>query len=150
LGDRAGCEQALSRAHGLFDRGAGDDDPEWMSFFGPAELAGLEAQCWSALGEWARAVGHARLAASVAASQTPQFTRNIALYTAELADDLARSGRPDEAADAGLRVLALLGEVQSSRIQAMLATTARLLLPHRSDAGVSEFLEGHAVLSRTA
>ncbi|MFD6437419.1 tetratricopeptide repeat protein [Streptomyces venezuelae] len=148
LGDRAGCEQALSRAHGLYDRGAGDDDPEWMSFYGPAELAGLEAQCWSALGEWGRATGHARLAASVASSQTPQFTRNIALYTAELADDLARSGCPDEAAEAGLRVLALLGEVQSSRIQSMLATTARLLLPHRSDAGVSAFLEAHAGLSR--
>ncbi|WP_409237427.1 tetratricopeptide repeat protein [Streptomyces sp. PA5.6] len=149
LGDRAGCEQALSRAHGLFDRGAGGDDPEWMSFFGPAELAGLEAQCWSALGDWGRAAGHARLAASVAAAQTPQFARNIALYTAELADDLARSGRPDEAADAGLRVLALLGEVQSSRIHAMLATTARLLLPHRSATGVGEFLEKHAALPRT-
>ncbi|MFI1677098.1 tetratricopeptide repeat protein [Streptomyces sp. NPDC020607] len=146
LGDRAGCEQALSRAHSLFDRGAGDDDPEWMSFYGPAELAGLEAQCWSALGEWGRAAGHARLASSVASSQTPQFTRNIALYTAELADDLARSGRPDESAEAGLRVLALLGEVQSSRIQSMLATTARLLLPHRSTTGVSEFLEQHAGL----
>ncbi|MFF3646297.1 tetratricopeptide repeat protein [Streptomyces sp. NPDC002564] len=150
LGDRAGCEQALARAHGLFERGPRDADPEWMTFYGPAELAGLEAQCWSALGEWARAAGHARLAATTAAAQTPQFTRNIALYTAELADDLARAGRPDEAARAGLRVLALLGEVQSSRIQSMLATTARVLLPHRSSAGVSEFLEAHASLPRAA
>ncbi|MET8688992.1 tetratricopeptide repeat protein [Streptomyces sp. NPDC004732] len=148
LGDRGGCEQALLRAHSLFDRGPGDDDPEWMSFYGPAELAGLEAQCWSALGEWGRASGHARLAAAIASSQTPQFTRNIALYTAELADDLARAGRPDEAAEAGLRVLALLIEVQSSRIQSMLATTARVLLPHRSTTGVSEFLEKHASLPR--
>lgn len=148
LGDRGGCEQALARAHSLFDRGVGDDDPEWMSFYGPAELAGLEAQCWSALGEWERAAGHARLAAAIASAQTPQFTRNIALYTAELADDLARAGCPDEAAEAGLRVLALLGEVQSSRIQSMLATTARVLLPHRSTAGVSEFLERHASLPR--
>ncbi|MGV9878244.1 twin-arginine translocation signal domain-containing protein [Streptomyces sp. NPDC003006] len=148
LGDRAGCEQSLARAHALFDRGDSDADPEWMSFYGPAELEGLEAQCWSALGDWARAARHARRAAATASSQTPQFTRNIALYTAELADDLARAGRPDEAAAAGLRVLSLLDEVQSSRVQSMLATTARVLLPHRRAAEVSVFLERHAALPR--
>ncbi|MFC8130625.1 tetratricopeptide repeat protein [Streptomyces sp. NPDC057302] len=148
LGDRPGCEQALTRAHALFDRGPCDADPEWMTFYGPAELEGLEAQCWSALGDWERAARHARRAAGVASAQTPQFTRNIALYTAELADDLARAGRPDEAATAGLRVLGLLDEVQSSRIQAMLATTARVLLPHRRASGVCGFLERHASLPR--
>ncbi|WP_172383967.1 tetratricopeptide repeat protein [Streptomyces sp. MNP-20] len=148
LGDRAGCERALSQAHALFDRGPGPQDPEWMTFYGPAELAGLEAQCWSALGHWERASRHAHRAADVAAAQTPEFTRNIALYTAELADDLARAGRPDEAAAAGLRVLALLDEVQSSRIQGMLATTARLLLPHRRASGVNGFLEHHASRAR--
>ncbi|MBM7167864.1 tetratricopeptide repeat protein [Streptomyces sp. G44] len=148
LGDRAGCEQSLARAHALFDRGPSDADPEWMSFYGPAELEGLEAQCWSALGEWERAARHARRAAATACAQTPQFTRNIALYTAELADDLARAGRPDEAATAGLRVLALLDEVQSSRVQSMLATTARVLLPHRRASGVGGFLERHAALPR--
>ncbi|MEV5975453.1 tetratricopeptide repeat protein [Streptomyces sp. NPDC052114] len=148
LGDRSGCEQSLTRAHALFDRGTCEADPEWMSFYGPAELAGLEAQCWSALGDWGRAAGHARHAAATACAQTPQFTRNIALYTAELADDLARAGRPDEAATAGLRVLALLDEVQSSRIQSMLATTARVLLPHRRASGVGGFLERHASLPR--
>ncbi|TGA97280.1 tetratricopeptide repeat protein [Streptomyces sp. MZ04] len=148
LGDRAGCEQALARAHALFDRGSSDADPEWMSFYGEAELDGLEAQCWSALGDWERAARHARRAAGVASARTPQFTRNIALYTAELADDLARAGRPDEAATAGLRVLTLLDEVQSSRIQSMLATTARVLLPHRRASGVGGFLERHAALPR--
>ncbi|WP_447037612.1 tetratricopeptide repeat protein [Streptomyces sp. DSM 118878] len=148
LGDRAGCEHALTRAHALFDRGATSEDPEWMSFYGEAELNGLEAQCWSALGDWSRAATYARRAAVTAASDTPHFTRNIALYTAELADDLARAGRPDEAATAGLRVLSLLDEVQSSRVQSMLATTARVLLPHRRASGVGGFLERHAALPR--
>ncbi|GAA2623565.1 hypothetical protein [Streptomyces vastus] len=147
LADRTGCEQALARAHALFDRGPCDADPEWMSFYGPAELAGLEAQCWSTLGDWPRAAHHARRAARL---QDPHFTRNIALYTAELADDLARAGHPDEAATAGLRVLDLLDEVQSSRVQTMLAGTARVLLPHRRATGVSDFLERHAALARTA
>jgi tetratricopeptide (TPR) repeat protein len=147
LADRAGCEQALARAQALYERGPSDADPEWMSFYGEAELEGLEAQCWSTLGDWRRAARHARRAAHL---QEPHFTRNTALYTAELADDLARGGRPDEAAEAGMRVLDLLGEVQSSRIQTMLAGTARVLLPHRRVPGVSQFLERHASPARTA
>ncbi|MFG2420393.1 hypothetical protein ACGFWD_15225 [Streptomyces sp. NPDC048448] len=147
LADRAECERALVRAQALFERGPSETDPEWMTFYGEAELEGLEAQCWSTLGDWPRAARHARRAAHL---QDPHFTRNIALYTAELADDLALGGRPDEAAVAGLRVLDLLGEVQSSRIQTMLAATARVLLPHRRASGVSAFLERHANLPRTA
>ncbi|MFJ9902659.1 hypothetical protein ACIRVK_07090 [Streptomyces sp. NPDC101152] len=147
LADRTGCEQALARAQALYERGTSEADPEWMSFYGEAELEGLEAQCWSTLGDWCRASRHARRAAQL---QDPHFTRNIALYTAELADDLARGGRPDEAAAAGMRVLDLLDQVQSSRIQAMLAATARVLLPHRRASGVSAFLERHASSPRTA
>ncbi|MGX1369810.1 tetratricopeptide (TPR) repeat protein [Streptomyces canus] len=147
LADRTGCEQALVRAQAYFERGHSDADPEWMSFYGEAELEGLEAQCWSTLGDWRRAARHARRAADL---QDPHFTRNIALYTAELADDLARGGHPDEGAAAGLRVLELLGEVQSSRVRTMLAATARVLLPHRRASGVSAFLDRHTSLPRTA
>ncbi|GHC12457.1 hypothetical protein ACIO5Z_00225 [Streptomyces rochei] len=147
LADRVGCEQALTRAQALFGQGPSDADPEWMTFYGEAELEGLEAQCWSTLGDWPRAARHARRAAAL---QDPHFTRNLALYSAELADDLARGGRPDEAAGAGMRVLDLLGEVQSSRIHTMLAGTARVLLPHRRASGVSAFLDRHASLPRTA
>jgi tetratricopeptide (TPR) repeat protein len=147
LADRAGCEQALARAQALYERGPSDADPEWMSFYGEAELEGLEAQCWSTLGEWPRAARHARRAARL---QDPHFTRNIALYTAELADDLARGGQPDEAAAAGMRVLDLLAQVQSARIRTMLAGTARVLLPHRRASEVSAFLERHAGLPRPA
>ncbi|MEU3335133.1 hypothetical protein [Streptomyces sp. NPDC006668] len=147
LADRTGCEQSLARAQALYDRGPSEADPEWMSFYGEAELEGLEAQCWSTLGDWSRASRHARRAAQL---QDPHFTRNIALYTAELADDLARGGRPDEAAAAGMRVLDLLDQVQSSRIQTMLAGTARVLLPHRRASGVSAFLDRHASSPRPA
>ncbi|WP_190126314.1 tetratricopeptide repeat protein [Streptomyces inusitatus] len=140
LGDRAECERALTRAHGHFGRGASDADPEWMSFFGLPELEALEAQCWAALGEWARAARHARRAAAL---QGRGFTRNLALYRAELAVDLAHGGVPDEAAAAGHRVLDLLGGVQSSRVLALLRTTATALGPYRTAPGVPEFLARH-------
>ncbi|MDQ0813271.1 tetratricopeptide (TPR) repeat protein [Streptomyces sp. B3I7] len=140
LGDRAACERALARAQALFARGPAAADPEWMSFYGEAELEGLEAQCWSTLGDWSRAARHAHRAVRL---QDPHFTRNIVLYTAELADDLARGGRPDEAAAAGHRVLDLLGEVRSARVRTMLSGTTRLLLPHRRTAEVATFLDRH-------
>lgn len=147
LGERAGCEQSLSRAHSYFDRGASDADPEWMSFFAEPELEALQAQCWAALGEWSRAARHARRAAAL---QDRRFTRNLALYRAELAADLARAGAPDEAAEAGHQVLDLLDGVQSSRIQSMLSDTARVLLPQRRTEGVGAFLDRHAETLRRA
>lgn len=141
MGDRAGCEEALLRAQSLFTRGPGDADPEWMSFYGEAELEGLEAQCWSALGHWDRAAHHARRAAEL---QEPHFVRNTALFTAELAGDLARQGALEESADAGGRVLDLLGGVRSARIRGMLGTTARVLAPARRAPGVAAFLDRHA------
>ncbi|MEU6536584.1 tetratricopeptide repeat protein [Streptomyces sp. NPDC047000] len=147
LADRTACEQALTRAKALFERGPSEADPEWMTFYGDAELAGLEAQCWSTLGEWPRAARHTRRAVVL---QHPHFARNTALYTAQLADDLARAGRPDEAAAAGLRVLGLMEQVQSSRIHTMLAGTARVLQPHRRASGVPEFLERHTELPHLA
>ncbi|MFJ6485672.1 MULTISPECIES: tetratricopeptide repeat protein [unclassified Streptomyces] len=137
LADRRACEDALTRAHTEFARGESDADPEWMSFFGQAELESLEARCWSALGEHARAARHARRAADL---QDPHFARNVALYTAELAGDLARAGAPDEAAWAGGRVLDLLTEVQSTRIRSMLSETAATLIPHQRSPRVAAFL----------
>jgi tetratricopeptide (TPR) repeat protein len=137
LGDRTACKAALNRAHTFYERGPADPDPAWMSFFGEAELAGLEAQCWSALRDWERAAAHARRAVAL---QDPHFARNRALFTAELAGDLAALQRPEEAADAGTRALALLGPVQSSRIRGMLGTAARRLLPYAGVSSVDAFL----------
>ncbi|WP_055552593.1 hypothetical protein [Streptomyces sp. NBRC 110028] len=137
LADRGGCERALLRAQALFGRGPRDDDPEWMTFFGEAELEGLEAQCWSALGDWGRAAEHARRAVCL---QKPHFTRNIALFTTELASDLVADGEPEAAAAAADRALGLLNQVTSSRIRRMLEDTARLLRPHGRNATVAGFL----------
>ncbi|GAB2594095.1 hypothetical protein GCM10027168_28540 [Streptomyces capparidis] len=141
LGDRPGCERAMAVAERLFAKGPRDADPEWMSFFGEAELAGLQAQCWSALGRFDRAVEGARRAVDL---QDPHFTRNITLYTAELAHDLTGRGEVTEAAHHGHRVLELLERrVDSSRVRAMLATTVRALRAHHDDPEVAAFLEAY-------
>ncbi|MGW4161236.1 tetratricopeptide repeat protein [Streptomyces sp. NPDC004788] len=127
LGDRSACAQALGRAHTHFARGAADEDPEWMSFFGEPEMEALEAQCWSLLGDWTRAARHAQRAVLL---QDPHFARNLALYRAQLATDLAHAGRPDEAAAEVRRVEASLDGVESARIRRMLSQTRRLIAAH--------------------
>jgi tetratricopeptide (TPR) repeat protein len=124
LGDRAACEQSLGRAHTHFARGQSDSDPEWMSFFGEPELEALEAYCWSALGDWSRAARHAHRATVL---QNPHFARNLALYRAQLASNLAHAGRRDEAAAEARRVVDSLDGVQSSRIRTILTETGRVL-----------------------
>jgi len=140
LQDRAACERALSRAYGLFDRGPSEADPEWMSFFGEAELAGLEAQCWSALGEWDRASERAGLAISL---QDPHFVRNRVLYTAELAHDRLGRGDLAGAGEQGSAAVTLLGEVRSARIRGMLADTAGRLREHGGVPEVRAFLASY-------
>lgn len=109
-----------------------------MTFYGEAELAGLEAQSWAALGDHHRAVEHARRAIGL---QAPHFTRNTALYTAELANNLACAQRVDEAAVTGARVLDLLGRVQSPRVRGMLSSAAQTLQPYARRPDVAGFLQ---------
>ncbi len=143
LGDRAACEQALLRAQTLFARGAAERDPEWMSFYGEAEMAGLEAQCRSRLGDHRGAAARARRGVLL---QDPHFTRNIALYSAQLAADLAAGREPDEAAEAAGRSLDLLDDrVRSARIHSMLASAAHALAPFADRSGVAGFLRRHEV-----
>ncbi|WP_030582917.1 hypothetical protein [Streptomyces anulatus] len=140
LGDRTGCDRAIGRARAAFERGPAAGDPEWMSFFQEAELELLEAQCWSALGDWPRATRHGRRATAL---QDPHFTRNLALYRTQLTGDLARAGRVDEAAATGHQVLDLLNRVQSSRIRGMLAGAARVLESRSGATPVADFLTRH-------
>lgn len=118
-----------------------------MTFFREAELEMLEAQCWSALGDWPRAARHARRATQL---QDPHFTRNLALYRAELTTDLARAGAAAEAATAGQQVLDLLAQVQSSRIRAMLAAAVQVLRAQWGSPEVTEFLERYGEVGAEA
>ncbi|TDU06537.1 hypothetical protein EDD99_5098 [Streptomyces sp. 846.5] len=137
LQDRGACERSLLLAQRLFASGSSDADPEWMSFYGEAELAGLEAQCWSALGEWERAEGCSHSAIEL---QQPHFVRNKALYTAELAHDQLGRGELAAAAGSGCQVVSLLGQVHSTRIRSMIADTAHRLRPHRGVPEVADFV----------
>jgi tetratricopeptide (TPR) repeat protein len=140
LRDRSAFAQQLSLAKAHFERGRSDADPEWMSFFGEAELAGLEAQCWAALGDWDRATERAEQAITL---QQPHFVRNRALYTAELAHDRLGGGDLVDAARHGSAAVTLLDQVRSARIRSMLAGTADRLGEHDGIPEVRAFLRSY-------
>ena len=137
LQDRGACERSIGLARQLFEAGPAEADPEWMSFYGEAELLGLESQCWSALSVWELATDRARRAIAL---QQPHFVRNRALYTAELAHDQLGRGELAEAAESGGQVVALFGEVRSTRIRDMVAGTVARLRPHQSVPEVADFV----------
>jgi hypothetical protein len=138
LQDRGACQRSVGLARKLYAQGSGEADPEWMSFYGEAELLGLESQCWSALGCWDLAAERARQAIEL---QETHFVRNRALYTAELAHDQLGRGELAAAAESGCQVVALLGEVRSARIRGMVAGTVTRLRPHRAVPEVADFIE---------
>lgn len=75
-------------------------------------------------GRLGRAARHAHRAAVL---QNPHFARNLALYRAQLASNLAHAGRRDEASAEARRVVDSLGDVQSSRIRRILTETGQVL-----------------------
>ncbi|MFJ3310322.1 hypothetical protein ACIPSA_46500 [Streptomyces sp. NPDC086549] len=139
-GDHALTDQALIHAHNLYAQGPRDADPDWLTFYVPAELAGLESLCRADLGQHERATAGAEQTVMLFADSHP---RNQALYTADLALHHARKTNPDldAAADAAHRTLAYLPDVRSERLLRSLRDIAGTLKPHHRTRVVADYLD---------
>jgi hypothetical protein len=141
-GDRALTEDAMVRAYRLYEKGPRDADPDWLGFFVPAELAGLESLCRADLGQHDRAAAGAEQAVMLFADGHP---RNRALYTADIALHHAHRTQPDldAVADAGHRTLAHLTDIHSARLLRSLRGIAGALTPHQSVPCVASYLDAY-------
>ncbi|MFH8626027.1 hypothetical protein ACH4A8_29805 [Streptomyces vietnamensis] len=141
-GDRTLTEQALVHAHNLYAQGPRDADPDWLAFYVPAELAGLESLCRADLGQHERAAAGAEQAVMLFADG---HLRNRALYTADIALHHARTSAPDldAAAAAAHRALSYLPDVRSERLLRALRDIAGTLQPHHRTAAVADYLDAH-------
>lgn len=116
LGDRGGFKAAITRAWRELDHDQGNDDPAWLTFVGPAEIAVQEAKGCSLL----RDSNHQAILQN-SLCDTALTPRNVAIYRAQHAADLATSGDLDQAASEAIIVLdALDGPVASPRTLARL------------------------------
>ncbi len=90
----AGAKTAIATARRFLDRGKQPDEPLWLEFWNPADLACHETRVALALGEARNAEQFARSA--VEFSDSAAFPRNHAIYELRLGRVLARVGQLDE------------------------------------------------------
>ncbi|MER5354633.1 hypothetical protein ABT093_30415 [Kitasatospora sp. NPDC002551] len=141
-GDGALTEDAIVRAYRLYEKGPRAADPDWLAFFVPGELAGLESLCRADLGQHDRAAAGAEQSVMLFADGSP---RNRSLYTADIALHHAHRPRPDldAATDAARRALAHLPDVGSERLVRSLHDIAGALRAHRAVPCVADYLDAH-------
>jgi transcriptional regulator with XRE-family HTH domain/tetratricopeptide (TPR) repeat protein len=94
-GDRYQTVIALRRAHAELQQDDRVDDPSWLDFWGPSDLAGHAAQVATYLGDLSSAEQSARDALS--AVDQARHPRNHAIYQARYATTLIAQDRVDEA-----------------------------------------------------
>jgi hypothetical protein len=125
-GDRSAATSAVAESRQWLDHGRRGDEPFWLDFWGPADLAGHETQVALATGNSKSAETAARRA--LASVDAEAFSRNHTSYVSHLGLVLIRRGQLDEAIavtrDAVQQVDAVRG---SGRIIARLNRTVDLL-----------------------
>lgn len=94
VGDQPKSIRALRRARLLMDRETAND-PAWLSFWGPSDIASHEMRCGRLLESPRTSREAARTAAELVTDDTSP--RNRAIYDVYLAYELAHAGRLDEA-----------------------------------------------------
>ncbi|MGH3792273.1 MAG: hypothetical protein ACRDQ9_16070, partial [Pseudonocardiaceae bacterium] len=144
IGDRAATVSALSQAHQWLDHGRQGDEPFWLDFWGPADLAWHETRVALATRNGKSAELAAR--AALASSDADAFPRNHIAYTVGLASILTQRGQLDEAISVTSDTIHGIQEVQGSgRIIADLHRTLDLLgqqkyAPAKDFAGAARLL----------
>jgi hypothetical protein len=118
-GDIAATRRALDRAHTQLDHGRRDEDPSWLDFWGPSDLAGHTTRAARYLGDLLAAERGAR--GALATVDLTSHPRNYAIYQAHLAGILAEQRNVEEAlpvlADAALHAASLNSERLTSEIR---------------------------------
>ncbi|MFD5513841.1 hypothetical protein ACFWIB_39870 [Streptomyces sp. NPDC127051] len=148
MGDKAATDAAIVRAHHHYAAGPREADPDWLEFFTPAELAGLEAFARADLGQHERAAAGAEQAVLLHAGA---FARNRALYTSDIAIQHAVGDRPEPeaAAEAAGRVLTFLPDVRSDRLLHSLHGVAGALQRHARVPAVADWIEQYRTITAT-
>lgn len=137
-GAKAAACTALRTARRHLERDGSADEPEWLDFWGDADLASHESRVAWLAGD-RRASIRARRDAVAAAD--PRLGRNVALYTAVLGTLLTRNGELEEAITVSTPVVARSREFGSRRIVDAVNDTRRLLAAHRDYRPAREFVD---------
>jgi len=113
LGDKAAARSSIAEARHWMDQGQTPDEPLWLQFWCPADLASHETRVALALGDKIAAEKAARSAVSTADEQ--RFPRNHALYSVRLGAILTKTGQLDEAIIVMTNAVKRIDQISGSR-----------------------------------
>jgi hypothetical protein len=134
-GDRTGCERALAASESALDRRAGDDEPEWITYFDESEYAAEAGHCLRDLGRASQAVAHA------SAAVTGTQARSDFFATMVLADAHLRAGDAEEACGVAAAALDASDHLMSARCVSYLGEFRRSLAEHGLPSATRELAE---------
>jgi hypothetical protein len=138
MGDAVGARRALTRARRALERGGNAEDPDWVSFHSPAELAVCESICRANLDDPAGA--KAQLYAALDMQDT-SYVRNRALYTTWLAELELAGADAERASSLAGEALVLAAEIRSTRVVEHIGRFRRAVDRHRHVPAVGDFAE---------
>jgi transcriptional regulator with XRE-family HTH domain len=125
LGDEASSAAALARADRFLDQTNFDEEPQWLHFLGPAELACHRMIAAHHAGDGVAAVQAAQQAVDL--DDQGRWPLKHALYQAFLGNSLARVGRYDEAIEVTREALINPAQKGSQRLTKELRSSEQLL-----------------------
>lgn len=137
MGDGSGARRSLTRAQQALDRESGQD-PGWVSFHSPAELAVCEGICRANLDDHAGA--RAKLAEALDA-QDGKYVRNRALYTTWLAEMELAGPDVERASSLASEALVLAADIRSTRVVEHIGRFRKAVDRHRHVPAAADFIE---------
>lgn len=118
LGESRACQLALAATETSFAERDPGQDPEFISYFNPAELAAEFGHCFRDLGDAGRAAEHA---AQAVASSDGQYQRSDFFAAMVLAEAYADLDKPEQACQTALCALNLGETLMSARCESYVA-----------------------------
>jgi hypothetical protein len=113
LGDTPAFSRSMAQTLSAFDRGTTQDDPAYISFVTPMEVAGIQGQSHLDLGDPQKAC---HLFEALATNPDPEYRRNRVYWSVQLAAATSRQGDVDKASHLALVALPAVASLRSKRV----------------------------------
>lgn len=113
LGDKKGCEQALSQGVREYERGSLENNPPWFQYFNDSELSAEFGHCMRDIDKPSDAVRYA--GDSLGTDGSPDFGRSDFFVSIVLADSHLAAGDFEQACAVALQALTAGDQIRSAR-----------------------------------
>jgi hypothetical protein len=135
--DRA-CSRALSEAERYFEKSDSADDPQWISYFDAAELAGEGAHCFRDLRS--PKTTHEFVTRAIELTD-PVYVRTLAFVRLVHAASYVQQREPSQAVEVARGAIELAGSLKSHRYLRYIRDLRTDLAPYEGESEVREFSE---------